>query len=346
MKWLGGVWLGLAIFLLVGCQLGPVAAELPVRESRIAFMSNRDGNFEIYVMDRTGENLTKLTDGTAAHKLLPAWSDGANAYGYLEDRGGAGLVMLRMDGFGENVQPLNTDLAIDPSPLSWSPDGAWIGFGAGRENNAEVYVVDALGETVINLSNHPAEDLFGDWSPDGKQVVFVSDRDGPPVIYLADLEGSELMQITSPEVGSGRPAWSPDGRHIAYMTNQDGGDIEIYTIHTETGEMARLTENPGFDGFPHWSPDGSKIAFLTDRDGNAEIYVMNADGSEQINITNLPNSNESVQGDFSWSPDGGQILFQSVENQNVEVFVMNADGSEQINLTNDPAIDIASVWVR
>jgi TolB protein len=108
----------------------------------------------------------------------------------------------------------------------------------------------------------------------------------------------------------------------------------------------RLTTAEGFDGYPRWSPSAAQLAFLSGRDGNAEIYVMNADGSGQVNLTNSPESQESVQGDFAWSPDGRQILFHTSRDGDVEVYIMDADGSNLTNLTQNPATDFGSVWVR
>jgi TolB protein len=72
---------------------------------------------------------------------------------------------------------------------------------------------------------------------------------------------------------------------------------------------------------------------------------MNGDGSLPTNLTNSPDSQESLQGDFSWSPDGKQIMFHSDFDGNVEIYVMDADGSNPTNLSQNPATDFASVWV-
>jgi TolB protein len=73
---------------------------------------------------------------------------------------------------------------------------------------------------------------------------------------------------------------------------------------------------------------------------------MNADGSEQINLTRSPASEESVQGDFAWSPDGTQIMFHSDRNGDVDIYVMDADGNNSMNLSNSPGTDFGSIWVR
>ena len=88
-------------------------------------------------------------------------------------------------------------------------------------------------------------------------------------------------------------------------------------------------------GRPAWSPNGRRIAFASLRDGNSEVYVMNADGSRQRNLTRNPAE------DFfpAWSPNGRRIAFASLRDGNSEVYAMNADGSGQRNLTRDPAED-------
>jgi Tol biopolymer transport system component len=83
-----------------------------------------------------------------------------------------------------------------------------------------------------------------------------------------------------------------------------------------------------------------KIAFSSERDGNVEIYVMNADGTNQVRLT----SNGAIDERPSWSPDGTKITFWSNRDGNREIYVMNADGSVQMRLTNNPAVDQTSPW--
>ena len=85
-------------------------------------------------------------------------------------------------------------------------------------------------------------------------------------------------------------------------------DTDLWAVDA-AGRLTRLTDDPGADGFADWSPDGEQIAFAASRDGNCEIYVMDADGSNQINVTNT----EFDELYPSWSPDGNQIVFSSTE---------------------------------
>jgi Tol biopolymer transport system component len=336
MKWFLVVLVG-TIGLLAGCQLRPVAPERP---ARVAFMSDRVGNFAIYLVERDGSNPTALTSDEM-NSGLPNWSGEAGAFAFLTDQGTGSLAISRMSESGANVTLMTAEPPANTGPPIWSPTGEWVVFGS----NADIFTMDAAGENITNLTNDPGQDNFDAWSPDGQQLLFSSDREGTLAIYVMDVEGGEATRLTELESANAQPSWSPDGSKIAFISNRDDS-TEIYVMDASGENVVALTDSEGFDGYPKWSPDGTKIAFLSSRNGDAEIYVMNADGSEQTNLTNSPASQESVQGDFSWSPDGQQILFHTDRDGDVEVYVMEADGSNPTNLTNDPGTDLASVWVK
>ncbi len=105
-------------------------------------------------------------------------------------------------------------------------------------------------------------------------------------------------------------------------------------------ELIDGKSTPGDVQTPAWSPDGRKLAFVSRRDGNSEIYVINADGSGQENLTRQPASDSHP----SWSPDGRKLAFVSRRDGNSEIYVMNADGSGLRNVTRTPSNDLDPAW--
>ena len=254
---------------------------------RIAFMSNRDGPLEIYVMNANGSGQTNLTNN-GVQDLAPAWSPDGSKIAF-----GSGVLtwevfVMNADGTGR-TNLSNNAAAIDSGPV-WSPDGSKIAFNSDRDGNFSIYVMNADGTGQTRFTNNGAENYVGSWSPDGSKIAFASTAgsiDGNFSIYVKNADGTGQHRLTSTAADDYLPAWSPDGSQIAFTSDRDGND-NIYVMNANGTGQTRLTNHSGQDYEPAWSPDGSKIAFTSDRDGNLEIYVMNANGTGQINLTNNP----------------------------------------------------------
>ena len=244
---------------------------------------------------------------------------------------------------GTGLINLSNNPFVDNEP-SWSPDRTKIVFASNRDSyvnnqgfktlNEDIFSMNSDGSNVINLTNRSqGRDVNPSWSPDGTEIVFASDRhDG---IYKMDSDGSNERWLG---VGGGyEPAWSPDGTKIAFEVGGEYGAPRSIVIGSpDGGILTTLTgEYNGIDRSPAWSPDGSKIAFSSSQNDihdDAEIWVMNSDGTNQIRLTSHPTRAYAP----TWSPDGSQIAFWSDYLGNDEIFIVNADnGSNPINVTND-----------
>jgi Tol biopolymer transport system component len=280
--------------------------------SRIAFQSDRDGNFEIYVMNADGSSLTRLTNHSSTD-VDPTWSPDGRKIAFASNRDGNGEIYT-MNADGSSLRRLTNNPAFDAVP-SWSPDGQKIAFASDRFVNSGgahfwgIYVMEVDGSNVV-ATIAPFSDSDPAWSPDGRRIAFVSIRQGDPVYPINDIltmnpDGSALSRLTDDPAADGFPAWSPAGSAIAFVTTRDYNS-EIYVMNADGSAQTRLTNHDAFDGSPSWSPDGRQIAFSSNRDGdliddgrfNVEIYTMNADGSDVRRLTNSPGSDSQP----AWSP--------------------------------------------
>ena len=280
----------------------------------IAFVSTRDGNGEIYVMDANGSNPRRLTNNRAWDGY-PSWSPDGTQIAYYTYRTEKDWVIQVMDADGGNPRRLTDSGVCDGAP-HWSPDGAdeyiqRIAYSSDADctgEHREIYVMDADGGKVRNLTQNDADDASSSWSPDSQQIVFASNRDGDYEIYVMHADGSQVRQLTDDEAEDMMPAWSPDGTQIAFVSDRDGND-EIYVVDVGDaeqgpGSVRRLTDDPAVDWFPTWSPDGREIVFNSRRDGsNLEIYVMDVEGAARgaPNVRRLTN-NPADDFNAVWQP--------------------------------------------
>ncbi len=273
---------------------------------RIAFVSNRDGNQQIYIMNADGTNQTRLTNNLATDANPKLSADGKKIVFDSNRDGNLELYVMNAD--GSNQTRLTNNTFVDTQP-TWSPDGTKIAFSTVRSGTPQIWVINSDGSSPVQLTLDPHPDIpmnsvrcfKPDWSKDGTRIVFLSsvftDLEG---IKVMNADGSNIIQIAGEGMiaSIGDPAWSPDNMHIAISYAYTGSSFNTIQKMNSDGTNRVSLPNANLDSAPSYSPDGSNIAFCSRRDGNNEIYVMNADGSNQTRLTNNAFSDSSP----SWGP--------------------------------------------
>lgn len=285
----------------------PATATVSGQNGKIAFVSDRDGNPEIYVMEADGSNQVNLTNHPSSDRN-PTWSPDGRQIAFVSDRDGERAIYV-MDNDGSNLRFL-----VRGEYPAWSPDGKMIAFARSIAPNK-----NALFLLELDDDNHQTQ---------------ITDplRDPLPTGLIGRFDRS--------------PIWSPDGTQIAFLRSHvtAGSPITHYdylyvTAATPAGDPVRLPTSTTVRRYadPDWSPDGAKIVVgeIGHLNLTFQTVAVNVDGS---GFAPLP-APAGSHPDVSWSPDGLRLTSGSDE-----IFVMRVDGSNAANLTNNPAADYQPAW--
>jgi TolB protein len=254
--------------------------EKPIFTSKVVFISTRDGNNEIYIMDYDGQRQQRITYNEDLD-ILPSWSaDGEKILYTSYRKNNPDLYMFHLyTGKTELVATGQANYAAD-----WSMVGDNLVYTSTRSGNAEIYVKDMKTGKERRVTFNPAIDTTPCWSPSGDEIVFTSQRSGTPQIYIMDDDGTNVRRITHDGSYYDSPDWSPDGTRIVYVARIESRfDIYIYNIKDNT--VVKLTEHSGRNENPTWSPDGRHIIFASNRGGNYQLYTMDYDGANLRQLT-------------------------------------------------------------
>jgi TolB protein len=241
--------------------------------SRMAFISDRSGDSELWMMDWDGANPKQLTKhGSIA--LAPVWDPSGKHLvftSYL--RGTPALFALTPS---EGYLRMLHDQGGVNSSATFSPDGKRIAFASSVDGNIDIYEMALDNGTPRRLTTARGIDTQPSWAPNGRQIAFTSTRSGSPQIYLMNVDGTNVRRLSFNGEFHDESTWSYDGTRVACTTRVDGR-FQLTTINTVTAERTVLT-GPGNNESPVFSPDGSMLAFASDRSGSPQIFITDADG--------------------------------------------------------------------
>lgn len=221
--------------------------------SRIVFQTNRDGNYEIYVMNADGSNQRNLTNNPATDQF-PAWSLDGQSIVFMTDRDG-NREIYRMSQDGSGLTNLTNNPAADTYPY-WGNLGGFVTprpailFTSDRSGNNDIFSMNTDGSNAVNLTLNPASDYAAVSSVEGR-VAFTSERDGNAEVYVMNSDGGGQTNLSLNNASDGYPYFSPDGAWITFTTNRDG-NYEIYNMRNNGQEIYNFSQSSANDFISAW----------------------------------------------------------------------------------------------
>ncbi|RLQ20382.1 hypothetical protein DWB85_17965 [Seongchinamella sediminis] len=331
-------WVALSLLALSGACSFTIthpeqASEWPgaTAPGQILFVSNQDGDREIYLAGPDGQAPEQLTNNER-DDYEASWSPDGRHILFTSNRDGGNSEVYYMRADGSRQRNLSRWRGYDGQP-SWSPDGQSIVFVSDRKGPLQLFslAIDGTNPQQLTFDNEAGHDSPA-WSPDGQLLAYRKlNIRAKGDLWLLDMRAMHHTQLTdNPKHEDGKPAWSPDSTSLLYHSRRQR-EYNIYRYDLVTGNERQLTDLPASDSNPVWSGDGSQISFLSTRGpyGRTQLFVMKEDGSDPRSITD----GQSQVGDPVWlDDDGHMLLVQWQGNQSANVCSLDLATGELIPL--------------
>ena len=279
---------------------------------RIAYQrrtTNRELEIHVVNADGSGEvNLSQSPEDKEAVQNRVAWLKEHERRMRAEAEA-LGVSARTLDGWIQYER-----LRRDFGP-TWSADSSRIAFGSKRGEYAQVYVVNADGTGLMQLTHHELSASYPAWSPEGNLIAYLVDGE----VSVIDVNDRKARGLVVQALSLSKPTWSPDGKQLLVRAAEDPGGL--WVIQADGSDSWRLTGPVALD--PSWSPDGSSVAFWRFQ----EIFVMSVSGGRPRLIA------WKAESPLSWSPDGSRLTFGGYAHGDYDIYVADADGSQLRNLS-------------
>lgn len=284
------LWLGIGLTACIQPEIpdhtSPSRNERPAWTpdgKRIAFSSNRNGNYELYVMNKDGSEQINLTQ-TATAELFPAVSSKGDEIAFVgEVDGNYDIYVVNVD--GSNRRRLTHEARIDDWP-SWGSNDQVIVYDYVDDGDYGIVQMDTNGSNKHILVDNSARTVDPHTVNSSHWIVYSSDELDPggndAIFSYHDISGA-TERLTELDIDAGAPALSHDGKKIVF--NAGDSNWDLYVMNRDGSDIKRLTANAGDNKWGAFSPDGSEIAFTSSRNGGWHIFLMKADGSDVRQLT-------------------------------------------------------------
>jgi Tol biopolymer transport system component len=272
-----------------------------------------------------------LVTGAVLAPVAAASFPGTNGKIFFEsnrDAFGVDFDLFSMNPDGSGVTNLTRTPTVNEIDISPSADGTRIVFTSFVGISTELFVANADGSAPQQLTNDAANEFAPRFSPDGSKIIFTS-ANGQSDVFVMNADGTNPVNLTnSPAADDEDGAFSPDGSKIIFQSDRDdgAGKDDVFTMNADGSNPVNLTGPSGFfDGDGDFSPDGQKIAFRSRRNGSNQIFLMDANGNNETQLTQGALNDSSP----TFAPDGTKIAFDRGNSGDEQTTLMNPDGSGQ-----------------
>lgn len=324
----------------------PVPSPGPPARGKIAISAGHNGYGQIYVMNADGSDQTLVGGDIPGLAVCPAWSPDGLKLAVSSSRFDmpSRIYVITMEELSVVDLLVGTDVP-GRCPV-WSPDGSRLAFVSPRENAfgayaSDIYVINADGSGLTQLTNDDHIEDHVSWSPDGERLVFEWQGETPDGsygsdVYVVNADGSGLTNLGDNHEEETGPVWSADGESIAFVVWNSSNE-GLYVMKADGSGRTNLTEGSDLYIPPQavaWSPDAKRLAFAVDFPESG-LYTVDANGS---NLRKLADQAYPDEAHPVWSPDGQYLAFVGFGSSGVqEVYVIGANGAGLQRLTSGGA---------
>ena len=332
----------------------PAAVAIPQEErariaAQLSFISERDHDLEVYLIDASGAAERRLTQRAGGDYNGPASADGAElllisvAETPAGSRQSLQLISLTAAAGLPAIRPLGAPRLVVRHP-AWSPDGMFVVFEGDSASYRDLYRIRRDGSGLRRLTDNPEGNFEPAVSPTGDLQAFISSRDRVAEIYTAHLDGSAPRRITHTDRDEWSPSWSADGKLLAFASDRDGAD-RLYVLHGD--RAVRVTDlaidSAVVEESPRFSPQAALLAYGVRRPGrSAELFIQDVATGKRWQVA------PGLQGELAepaWSPDSRYLAFTVRQGGDTQIYIARSDGSGAARVTTAAGPNWHPLWV-